>query len=115
MIKWIKENIQRGKEWIIEQVLWAERTLKGKSGAEKRAAVVQKLDDMVVLPIWLEPFDGPIFGVCVDLACSMLNDMYGHIWPGKWEETDISKTAATLPDPEEVKESGGDNAGIEAD
>ena len=28
------------KTWVLEQVVWSEKNLKGKTGAEKRAAVV---------------------------------------------------------------------------
>lgn len=66
------------KMWVVEQVLWAEQNMKGKSGKEKRDAVVEKLDAMLKLPAYLEPFDGPIIGFFVDLAVSKLNAFAGH-------------------------------------
>ncbi len=40
------------KTWVLEQVVWAEKNLKGvRTGAEKRAAVVAKVDEMLVLPL----------------------------------------------------------------
>ena len=72
--------MQQIKEWVMEQVIWAERNLKGKPGGEKRAAVVQKVDDMVKLPWWLEWVDGPLIGWLVDQACDLLNEAHGHAW-----------------------------------
>ena len=88
------------KEWVMEQVLWAERELKGKPGPEKRAAVVQKVDDMIVLPWWLEWADGPMIGWLVDQACNLLNEAHGHDWEnvgGSGEERAVM--AEKLPTP----------------
>ena len=60
---------------VIEQVVWAERELRGKSGAEKKAIVVKKLDDLIVLPAALEWVDDILISYLVDLACSMFNSM----------------------------------------
>ena len=70
--------LEKIKLWIVEQVLWAEHTMTGLSGKEKRDAVVKKLDDMIKLPSFLEPFDGPIIGFFVDLAVAKLNSTFGH-------------------------------------
>ena len=72
------EKIAQIKTWVVEQVLWVEQTLTGLSGKEKRDAVVRKLDDMIRLTAYLEPFDGPIIGVFIDLAVSKLNSIFGH-------------------------------------
>ena len=90
------------REWVMEQVLWAEKNLKGKSGAEKRAAVVQKVDDMITLPWWLEWADGPMIGWLVDSACQLLNDIHGH----DWNDIGVSgeeraALASGLPNPKE--------------
>ena len=66
------------KKFAIEQVLWAEKNLKGKSGAEKKAAVVKKLDDMITLPSYLEWVDDIVIGYIVDKACEKLNIFAGH-------------------------------------
>lgn len=71
-------NITGIKQWVIEQVLWVENNLKGKSGAEKRAAVIKKLDDMVTLPAYLEWADDIVIGMLVDRVCSKLNEITEH-------------------------------------
>ncbi len=66
------------KAWVIEQVLWAEKNLKGKSGADKKAAVVQKLDELIKLPFYLEWVDDIIISYLVDSVCSKLNEITQH-------------------------------------
>lgn len=68
------------KAWVVEQVLWAEANMKGKSGAEKRQAVVDKLDALIPLPWFLEWMDGPLIGWLVDKCCALLNAEAGHDW-----------------------------------
>ena len=70
--------INQIKLWAIEQVLWAEKNLHGKSGSEKRECVVKKLDDMITLPSYLEWLDDMIIGKLVDMACEKLNVFAGH-------------------------------------
>lgn len=60
---------------VIEQVVWAERELRGKSGAEKKAIVIKKLDDLIVLPAALEWVDDILISHLVDLACNMFNSI----------------------------------------
>ena len=60
---------------VIEQVVWAERELRGKSGAEKKAIVVKKLDDLIVLPAALEWVDDILISYLVDCACNMFNSI----------------------------------------
>ncbi|MCR5335375.1 MAG: hypothetical protein K6E42_02335 [Synergistes sp.] len=66
--------------WVLQIVLEAENRIPGESGSDKRAYVIKALDELIRLPVWLEPFDGMIFGALVDLICSRLNARYGHIW-----------------------------------
>ena len=89
------------KIWAVEQVMWAEKNLKGKNGAEKRKAVIEKLDDMIVLPSYLEWVDDIIIGKLVDMVCDKLNDFAGHDF-GEIEltETQERDIADELPDPE---------------
>lgn len=68
------------KTWVVEQVLWAEQNMNGKSGKEKRQAVVDKLDDLIPLPWFLEWMDGPLIGWLVDKCCAMFNEKAGHDW-----------------------------------
>ena len=66
------------KDKIIEQVIWAEKELRGKSGAEKKAAVVKKLDDLIKLPAYLEWVDDMVISYLVDQACEKLNAISAH-------------------------------------
>lgn len=68
--------------WVVEQVLWAENELAGKTGKEKRAIIVAKLDELVPLPFWLEWADGPLIGWMADRACDILNHITGHKFKG---------------------------------
>ena len=72
------EKLKQIKKWVIEQILWAERELHGKTGAEKRAAVVKKLDDLIQLPCYLEWVDDIMLGVLVDNAVKVMNNYAGH-------------------------------------
>lgn len=71
--KWTGGLTDGLKLWAVQLVIEAEKTLPGATGAEKRASVVKRLDDMVKLPWYVEPFDGPAFGLLVDLVCEKLN------------------------------------------
>ena len=90
------------KKFAIEQVLWAEKNLRDKSGAEKKAAVVKKLDDMITLPPYLEWVDDIIIGKLVDIACEKLNTLTGH----NFEKLELSEKqkqelVAEIEDPKE--------------
>jgi hypothetical protein len=70
------------KELAIELAQWAEKELKGKTGAEKRAAVVGKMCaviDIPFIPDWLEGMFEPIlYGWIVDNVCNFLNILTEH-------------------------------------
>lgn len=66
--------------WALQIILEAERRVPGETGAEKKAYVVKTLDELIKLPVWLEPIDSAIFGALIDLICDKLNAKYGHIW-----------------------------------
>ena len=91
------------KKFAIEQVLWAEKNLKGKSGAEKKKAVVEKLDEMITLPSYLEWVDDIIIGKLVDMACDKLNLFAGHNF-GEIELTEEQEQeiANEIEDPKEA-------------
>ncbi len=72
------EKLKQIKKWAVEQVMWAERNLGGKTGAEKKAAVIKKLDELITLPFYLEWVDDVILGLLVDKACDALNNFGGH-------------------------------------
>ena len=84
------EKITEIKKWVIEQVLWAETELAGKSGTEKKAAVVKKLDELIKLPAYLEWVDDMIISYLVDQACEKLNKLTAHNF-GNAELNDVDK------------------------
>lgn len=86
------------KLWVVQMVMEAEKAVPGKSASEKRAYVVQRLDDMVKLPWYLEPFDGPAFGLLVDMACDKLNLLMGHEWT-ELTPAQAAKVAAVIDEP----------------
>ena len=70
--------LENAKKTIVDQVIWAEKELIGKSGADKKAAVVKKLDDLIKLPPYLEWVDDMIISSLVDQACEKLNNLTAH-------------------------------------
>ncbi len=96
------------KTWVVDQVLWAETNMKGKTGAEKRQAVVDKLDDLIPLPWFLECMDGPLIGWLVDKVCTLLNNQRGHEWGETLKAADEAGKAAVaelIPDVDEYTRS----------
>ena len=89
------------KKWVVDQVMWAEANMKGKTGKEKRQAVVDKLDSLITLPWFLEWMDGPLIGWLVDMACSVFNKKNGHDWGNKVQDTKevVKAVVKELPDP----------------
>lgn len=92
------------KLWAIEQVMWAERELNGKNGAEKKAAVIKKLDDLIVLPSYLEWVDDMVLSWLIDTVCEKLNEFAGHNF-GELSLSDSQEQeiADEIADPEEAK------------
>ena len=78
MWKSFNDTSSQIKAWVLEQVLWAETNLKGKSGADKKAAVIKRLDDLIVLPFYLEWLDDKIIAWLVDAVCDKLNEVTSH-------------------------------------
>lgn len=78
------------KKWIVEQVLWAEQNLKGKSGAEKRETLIEKFCDWIDVPYVPEFVERPIkrwvAGYFVDLAVEKWN------WLTNWAFEDVAAT-----------------------
>ena len=99
------KKIEQVKNWVIEQILWAEKELDGKSGAEKKAAVVKKLDAMIVFPAYLEWLDDIIIGKLVDMACEKLNSVAGHDFAKKQLSEEQEKEVKDAIEVE-VKENG---------
>lgn len=102
MFESLKQAKENAKRMAVEYVIWAETELKGKTGAEKKAAVIKKLDDMITLPGWLEWLDDILIGLFVDKVCLVLNLLTGHDFAGllldsKQTET-IVETADSNPD-----------------
>ena len=91
------------KKSVIEQVMWAEKNLKGKNGAEKRKAVVSKLDELIKLPSSLEWVDDGILGWLVDRVCDQLNELTRHNFGGiELSESQERDIADEIPDPEDA-------------
>lgn len=86
------------KVWAVQLVMEAEKSIPGESGAAKRQYVVGRLDNMVRLPWYLEPFDGPAFGLIVDYVCDTLNLIMGHDWKDLSPEQ-VEKVAAVVDMP----------------
>ena len=82
--------LEKAKQKIVEQVIWAEKELAGKTGAEKKAAVVKKLDDLIKLPAYLEWVDDMVISYLVDQACDKLNALTAHNF-GNVELNDVDK------------------------
>ena len=102
------EKLKELKKWVVEKVLWAEKEMAGKSGEEKRAVIVAKLDDLIVLPFWLEWADGPVIGWLVDLACEKLNWLTGHDFSEvELDEAQTAEIAECLAAPLPKKKDGG--------
>lgn len=91
------------KQWVVDQVIWAEKNMAGKTGTEKRAAIISKIDAMVTLPWWLEWMDGPLIGWLIDRCCTMFNAEYGHNWEDLNAATEDCREvlAQELPDVDE--------------
>lgn len=80
---------------VVELVKQTEERIPGETGTAKKAHVVQRLDEMITLPWFLEPFDNAIFEVLIDAACRLLNKWFGHNW-GKVQPTDLVAAAKVL-------------------
>ena len=93
-------SLDQMKAWVIEQVMWAETNMRGKSGKEKRDAVVARLDEMIKLPFYLEWLDDKLIGILVDLVCGKLNQVYAHHFADA--KPDIAKLAHEIVLPEEI-------------
>lgn len=82
--KWLLAKAEKAvpslRLWALQIILEAENRIPGQTGAEKKAYVVKTLDELIRLPLWLEPVDSVIFGALIDLICDKLNAKYGHIW-----------------------------------
>ncbi len=62
------------KVWVVEQVQWAETTLKGRSGPEKKSSVLRRIDELAELPWYLDWMtDEKVLGGLVDWAVAKLN------------------------------------------
>ena len=93
--------LEDAKRKIVEQVIWAETELAGKSGADKKAAVVKRLDELIKLPAYLEWVDDMIISYLVDQACEKLNKLTAHNF-GNVEINDADK--AKVADEMKVQE-----------
>ena len=95
--------LEGAKRKIVEQVIWAETELADKSGADKKAAVVKRLDELIKLPAYLEWVDDMIISYLVDQACEKLNKLTAHNF-GNVEINDADK--AKVADEMKVQNNG---------
>ena len=92
------------KTFVIEKVLWAEKNLLGKSGAEKKAAVIKEIDDLITLPAYLEWADDIVISWIVDKVCEKLNAMTGHNFTNlTLTEKEEQEIANEIPDKDGAK------------
>lgn len=102
MFESLKEAKENAKRKALEYVIWAETNLVGKTGAEKKAAVIKKLDDMIALPGWLEWLDDILISLFVDKLCTVLNYLTSKDFAGllltKQEAETIVQVADSNPD-----------------
>ena len=79
----------------MELIAQAEQKIPGENGAAKKEYVIGKLDDLITLPWFLEPFDNAIFEVLIDGGVRLLNKWFGHNW-AKVQPSDLVQAAAKL-------------------
>ncbi|MCF4150237.1 hypothetical protein L2W58_00240 [Dethiosulfovibrio sp. F2B] len=86
-LKKVRENLSNVVDFVGRIVVFAELAtsqvkdeISGLQSKDKRDAVVEYLDGLIVLPWFLEPFDGPIIRGLVDYAVDKLNERLGHDW-----------------------------------
>lgn len=83
----IISNIGTLTDFVIDVVLAVELSARevadefeSITGAEKREAAAQLLDDLLDLPWYLEVIDGPAFEILLSVVVEMLNKYMGHDW-----------------------------------
>lgn len=79
VIAWAVAQVER----LVEEVREVGDT--EQYGSAKRDAVVKFFDEVVKLPFWLEPLDGPLIGFAVDAIVGALNVFLGKEWRSKVE------------------------------
>jgi lysozyme family protein len=92
------------KKIVVENVIWAEKNLKGKTGAEKKEAVIEKLlklTDLSMVPNIIEdPIKRALFSWVIDMACEKLNWLTDWAFEGtELSDEHVEKVAATLEAP----------------
>jgi len=97
------EKFKKLKVWVVEKVMWAEKGLRGKTGAEKRAVVVAKLNEIIDLPWVPEWAEEKVIGWLVDLACGKLNILTDHDFSEmQLDEKQTEELAEALEAPTEM-------------
>jgi uncharacterized protein YcbK (DUF882 family) len=97
----------RLKTMAIEIVLWAEKEFRGKSGPEKKKAVIKKLTEMILrmsLPwyiSWAQGIVAPLLiNYLVDLACEKLNFLSNWNFENiELDQTQLNELASVLAAP----------------
>jgi len=63
-------------EYIVAEIM----SMESGGGDQKRKAVVKFLDDVFNVPFWLEPFDGILIGIGVDMTVTAINTFLNKQW-----------------------------------
>lgn len=83
--------------WAVNKVLHVEKIMSGKTGKEKRAAVVSALEKLIPLPQQLEGLDDAIIGWLVDRVCETMNWLTDYDFSKvELKEPEVQKVAQAL-------------------
>lgn len=87
------------KALAIAEAIWAEANLVGKSGAEKKAAVVKRVSDMISVPWYLVPVKGWLIGYAVDFVVEKLNALTGKSFaaPSSFVVMEVEAASVDVP------------------
>ena len=104
----MREKFSQLKKIVIEAVLWAEKELKGKSGAEKKKAVKDRVTKMLLSMVkvpwylgWTKGVVAPLaVNYMIDLACEKLNFLTDwNFGDTELNEVQIAELASVLDAP----------------
>lgn len=98
----IKQAYHNMKAQVASLVMWAEQNLKGKSGTEKKQAVLDMLCERISLPGPLNWIKRPVLKIvvngCIDKICDVLNIVTEHEgFDDVTVDPEVVAEASTLP------------------
>ena len=71
----------------------------GLTGPEKKEVLVKALDELIKLPAYLEPLDGPAIGWMIDYIVLGLNKLFGKDWHPFEREVAVKVSTTPAPKP----------------